>query len=53
MSRFRNFKNRFELLSVESASAIGFSLSLPFIPSSLPTTAWLSGTDIILSQWIL
>ena len=25
-------------------------LSLPFIPSCLPTTAWLSGTDIILSQ---
>ena len=30
-----------------------FSLSLPFIPSCLPTTARLSGTDIILSQWIL
>ena len=29
------------------------SLSLPFIPSCLPTTARLSGTDIILSQWIL
>ena len=28
-------------------------LSLPFIPSCLPTTARLSGTDIILSQWIL
>ena len=28
-------------------------LSLPFIPSRLPTTARLSGTDIILSQWIL
>ena len=28
-------------------------VSLPFIPSCLPTTAWLSGTDIILSQWIL
>ena len=32
----------------------GFAcLSLPFIPSCLPTTARLSGTDIILSQWIL
>ena len=30
-----------------------WQLSLPFIPSCLPTTAWLSGTDIILSQWIL
>ena len=30
-----------------------FGLSLPFIPSCLPTTARLSGTDIILSQWIL
>ncbi len=30
-----------------------FGLSIPFIPSCLPTTAWLSGTDIILSQWIL
>ena len=29
------------------------ALSIPFIPSCLPTTAWLSGTDIILSQWIL
>ena len=29
------------------------NLSLPFIPSCLPTTARLSGTDIILSQWIL
>ena len=29
------------------------ALSLPFIPSCLPTTARLSGTDIILSQWIL
>ena len=28
-------------------------LSLPFIPSCLPTTARLCGTDIILSQWIL
>ena len=28
-------------------------LSLPFIPSCLPTMARLSGTDIILSQWIL
>ena len=28
-------------------------VSLPFIPSCLPTTARLSGTDIILSQWIL
>ena len=28
-------------------------LSFPFIPSCLPTTARLSGTDIILSQWIL
>ena len=28
-------------------------LSLPFIPSCLPTTARLSGTDIILGQWIL
>ena len=28
-------------------------LSLPFIPSCLPTTARLSGTDIIMSQWIL
>ena len=28
-------------------------LSLPFIPSCLPTTVRLSGTDIILSQWIL
>ena len=28
-------------------------MSLPFIPSCLPTTARLSGTDIILSQWIL
>ena len=28
-------------------------LSLPFIPSCLPTTTRLSGTDIILSQWIL
>ena len=28
-------------------------LSIPFIPSCLPTTARLSGTDIILSQWIL
>ena len=32
----------------------GFTLlSLPFIPWCLPTTARLSGTDIILSQWIL
>ena len=31
----------------------GWRLSLPFIPSCLPTTARLSGTDIILSQWIL
>ena len=31
----------------------GRVVSLPFIPSCLPTTAWLSGTDIILSQWIL
>ena len=30
-----------------------FRLSLPFNPSCLPTTAPLSGTDIILSQWIL
>ena len=29
------------------------TLSLPFNPSCLPTTARLSGTDIILSQWIL
>ena len=29
------------------------TVSLPFIPSCLPTTARLSGTDIILSQWIL
>ena len=29
------------------------AMSLPFIPSCLPTTARLSGTDIILSQWIL
>ena len=29
------------------------TLSLPFIPSCLPTTARLSGTDIILSQRIL
>ena len=28
-------------------------LPLPFIPPCLPTTARLSGTDIILSQWIL
>ena len=28
-------------------------VSLPFIPSCLSTTARLSGTDIILSQWIL
>ena len=28
-------------------------VSLPFIPSCLPTTARLSVTDIILSQWIL
>ena len=28
-------------------------LSLPFIPSCLPTTSHPSGTDIILSQWIL
>ena len=28
-------------------------LSLPFIPSRLPTMARLSGTDITLSQWIL
>ena len=28
-------------------------VSLPYIPSCLPTTARLSGTDIILSQWIL
>ena len=34
-------------------SAIEPGLSLPFIPSCLPTTARLSGTDIILSQWIL
>ena len=33
-------------------SAVG-DLSLPFIPSCLPTTARLCGTDIILSQWIL
>ena len=31
----------------------GGVLSLPFIPSCLPTTARLSVTDIILSQWIL
>ena len=30
-----------------------FQLSLPFIPSYLQTTARLSGTDIILSLWIL
>ena len=30
-----------------------YNLSLPFIPSCLPTTARLSGTDIILSQWLL
>ena len=29
------------------------ALSLPFIPSRLPTMARLSGTDITLSQWIL
>ena len=29
------------------------AVSLPFIPSCLATTARLSGTDIILSQWIL
>ena len=29
------------------------NLSLPFIPSCLPTTARLSGTDTILSQWLL
>ena len=29
------------------------NLSLPLIPSCLPTTARFSGTDIILSQWIL
>ena len=28
-------------------------VSIPIIPSCLPTTARLSGTDIILSQWIL
>ena len=38
----------------EAALTDGISrLSIPFIPSRLPTTAWLSGTDIILSQWIL
>ena len=35
------------------ANEIVIGLSLPFIPSCLPTTARLSGTDIILSQWIL
>ena len=38
--------------TVSSASARG-TLSLPFIPSCLPTTARLCGTEIILSQWIL
>ena len=32
---------------------VSHQLSLPFIPSCLATTARLSGTDIILSQWIL
>ncbi len=42
-------------LDVVMAVAIlwNLQLSLPFIPSCLPTTARLSGTDIILSQWIL
>ena len=35
------------------AALLRLRLSLPFIPSCLPTTARLSGTDIILSQWIL
>ena len=38
---------------LSSALAGPERLSLPFIPSCLPTTARLCGTDIILSQWIL
>ena len=36
-----------------SPGHVFYDLSLPFIPSCLPTTARLSVTDIILSQWIL
>ena len=39
--------------TADLAVSVVASLSLPFIPSCLPTTARLSGTDIILSQWIL
>ena len=41
------------LSCAEQYRSMAFALSLPFIPSCLPTTARLSGTDIILSQWIL
>ena len=40
-------------LGMPVLQAVTNQLSLPFIPSCLPTTARLSGTDIILSQWIL
>ena len=40
-------------LPIELPPTLRNYLSLPFIPSCLPTTARLSGTDIILSQWIL
>ena len=41
------------LAALADLLGIWIDLSLPFIPSCLPTTARLSGTDIILSQWIL
>ena len=42
-----------DLVSALRDKGAQIMLSLPFIPSCLPTTARLSGTDIILSQWIL
>ena len=43
----------FKVYDIAEAFHAAFALSLPLIPSCLPTTARLSGTDIILSQWIL
>ena len=47
------FTDMIDLILEDDRTVHRKQLSLPFIPSCLPTTARLSGTDIILSQWIL
>ena len=51
--RFKQFGRVFRPMVLLRTIRPVSGLSLPFIPSCLPTTARLSGTDIILSQWIL